>query len=345
MLAAWIRIKYPHLVEGSIAASAPVFWFPSTAVPEDIFDNIVTRSFVSFGCNSDNIAAAWSALEQFASSEQGRSHLNSLFKLEQKSFLQTPEDVQFLKAFIRESFESMAMVNYPYPTEFLAPLPGWPVKVACGYFNSTGQRTAEEHATSLYSIVNLYYNFTGERETLCVNPDVCDDSAYGALGDPLGWPWQACTEMVMQLCGSGPPNDFFWKDCPFTIEGVIEGCEQQFGKIGYTKQLTRPDWAILNYGSYYPSASNIIFSNGYLDPWSGGGWSLKPQTIGSLVSIIIEDGAHHYDLRGSHPDDTEAVKEARKLERIYIGKWIHEAQKRFKKMHKHPRRNTKSFRR
>uniref|UniRef100_A0A915CJB7 Uncharacterized protein n=1 Tax=Parascaris univalens TaxID=6257 RepID=A0A915CJB7_PARUN len=76
-------------------------------------------------------------------------------------------------------------------------------------------------------------------------------------------------------------------------------------------------------------SSNIIFSNGYLDPWSGGGWSLKPKVVGSLVSIIIEDGAHHYDLRGSHPRDTDAVKEARRLERIYIGKWIHNAMKRF----------------
>lgn len=67
--------------------------------------------------------------------EQGRSYLNSLFKLEEKSFLQKSEDVNFLKAFIRESFESMAMVNYPYPSEFLAPLPGWPVKVSSLYTN------------------------------------------------------------------------------------------------------------------------------------------------------------------------------------------------------------------
>lgn len=325
MLAAWLRIKYPHVVEGSIAASAPVFWFPNTSVPEDIYDRIVTRSFVSSGCVEKHVYESWNALENLSKTEDGRKFLNDLFHLDPKSVIGKADDISFLKSFIKEAFESMAMVNYPYPTNFLAPLPEWPVKAACRFFNSSEARLDEELASDLYAFVNLYYNYTGTKPTLCANPKNCEDSAFSALGDPLGWPWQACTEMVMQQCSSGPPNDFFWKDCPFTIEGAIRGCQEQFGKIGYTSSLHRPSWAILNYGDRYPTASNIIFSNGYLDPWSGGGWSLTPKTVGSLVSIIIEDGAHHYDLRGSHPKDTDAVKAARTLEKMYIKKWIKQA--------------------
>jgi hypothetical protein len=49
---------------------------------------------------------------------------------------------------------------------------------------------------------------------------------------------------------------------------------------------------------------------------------MKPKTKGSIVSIIIEDGAHHYDLRGAHPKDTKSVLDARRLEVLYFKKWI-----------------------
>ncbi|VDO72102.1 unnamed protein product [Onchocerca flexuosa] len=63
-------------------------------------------------------------------------------------------------------------------------------KVACRFFDSTNKRTDEEYAESMYGIMNLYYNYTGQKKTFCINPEVCKDSAYEALGDPLGWPWQ-----------------------------------------------------------------------------------------------------------------------------------------------------------
>ncbi|KAK6048984.1 hypothetical protein COOONC_13510 [Cooperia oncophora] len=61
-----------------------------------------------------------------------------------------------------------------------------------------------------------------------------------------------------------------------------------------------------------------IFRNGFLDPWSGGGWSLTPKVEGTLVSVILKEGAHHYDLRGAHPADTEEVKKIREQEKTYI---------------------------
>jgi len=40
-------------------------------------------------------------------------------------------DVYNLSNTVNSALTSMAMVNYPYPTSFLAPLPAWPVNYAC----------------------------------------------------------------------------------------------------------------------------------------------------------------------------------------------------------------------
>ena len=126
------------------------------------------------------------------------------------------------------------------------------------------------------------------------------------------------------MCDSSLPNDFFPNTCPFTIESYIQDCQKSFGNIGYVPTLSRPDWAIDEYGKEFPGASNIVFSNGRLDPWSGGGWRDTNTREGSLVSIILEQGAHHYDLRGYHPDDTQEVRKVRKQEIEEIRQWIKE---------------------
>jgi lysosomal Pro-X carboxypeptidase len=72
MLAAWFRMKYPHLVAGALASSAPVMQFAGI-VPSDIFDRILTSVYrSSLGSNPDgtatrlcteNIKNTWAALQ------------------------------------------------------------------------------------------------------------------------------------------------------------------------------------------------------------------------------------------------------------------------------------------
>ena len=65
----------------------------------------------------------------------------------------------------------------------------------------------------------------------------------------------------------------------------------------------------------------MLFSNGLLDPWHGGG-VLQSYPHQNITAIIIPDGAHHLDLRGSNPADPVDVIAAREQEMLIIAEWI-----------------------
>ena len=62
-------------------------------------------------------------------SEEGRKFLNELFHLNQSSLLKTDTDAEYVVTFVREAIEYMGMVDYPYATDFLMPMPAWPATV------------------------------------------------------------------------------------------------------------------------------------------------------------------------------------------------------------------------
>lgn len=74
------------------------------------------------------------------------------------------------------------------------------------------------------------------------------------------------------------------------INQYAMGCFQTYGVT------IRPHWIPLWSGAdKLQASSNIIFSNGELDPWRGGGIT---KNIGSSIyAIHVEKGAHHLDLR------------------------------------------------
>lgn len=52
-------------------------------------------------------------------------------------------------------------------------------------------------------------------------------------------------------------------------------------------------------GKRIQASSNIVFTNGLLDPWSGGG--VLQNVSDSIVAVLIPEGAHHLDVAPPPP--------------------------------------------
>jgi len=317
MLAAWIRIKYPHLVDAALAASAPILMVNGPHQDLTYFQ-VVTTDFAEIDAQCPVlIRNAFSEVISLAASGQaGLDQLTQQFSL----CSPLPKSLaNHLVLWVVNAFVSLAMCDYPYPTGFLAPLPAWPVKVACEMMLGKSEESANSPLLArLAQAAGLFYN--GTTGTLaCFNitdeyVECADQTGCGLNSDGQAWDYQSCSEVsyfpiTNNVTDMFPPRNW---DLP----QLTSYCGTQWGII------PRPNWLVTEYGfdRIARSASNIIFSNGRLDPWHVGG--VLTSLSDTLVAINIADGAHHLDLRESNPKDPDSVIVARKQEVALLQKWL-----------------------
>ncbi|KAK2981234.1 hypothetical protein RJ640_030623 [Escallonia rubra] len=295
MLAAWMRLKYPHIAIGALASSAPVLQFEDIVPPETFYD-IVSNDFRRESTSCFNtIKESWDIVEAEGQKKNGLVELTKTFGLCRK--LERSKD---LSDWLDSAYSYLAMANYPYPTEFLMPLPGNPIKEVCRKIDSCPDGTSV--LERVFEGVTVYYNYTGE-----VDCFELDDDPHGMDG----WNWQACSEMVMPMSSSRDSSMF--PEYNFSYSLFDEGCWNDY------RVKSRPTWITTEFGGHI-FGSNIIFSNGLLDPWSGG--SVLGNISKSIIALVAEKGAHHIDLRAATVNDPDWVMEQRAAEVKVIEGWI-----------------------
>ncbi|KAM3182369.1 hypothetical protein ACTXT7_012526 [Hymenolepis weldensis] len=306
MLTAWFRQAYPNVVTGGLAASAPIWLFPGMCDCRGFYQ-VTTRAYQQGGgsqCTS-TISEIWSLIDEIAKKPHGLGDLSRAFKT-----CELFSSGDFVSSFVEDYLVTLAMGNYPYSTSFLGELPAWPVKEFCKAIVDCPTEgklppQVEKFACAFFSL----YNYKQE--------DKCLSFASGSENlDSRGWELQTCMEMTNPICSDGKTDMFRprgWDPIEFS-----NSCQDRFGV------QPRMDWAGLQWWAKdIITDTRLIFSNGDLDPWSAFGVLNETSAPGATV-IRIGRGAHHLDLRGSHPNDTAEVRAARGLIRDKIASWIEE---------------------
>ncbi|TKR67981.1 hypothetical protein L596_024041 [Steinernema carpocapsae] len=320
MLAAWFRMKYPHVVDGAWAASAPLRYFHNGKVDPGKFENIVKNTYEQSGCNTTLFSTGWDIIYKNANTTEGQKLLNEIFHIDPETPINSKDQANNLIAYITTGLDYMAMTNYPYPSEFLTKMPGWPVQKACEALMGTVNPESDKNILKgIMKATMVYYNGSGTVKQICIGP-TCSNTATAGLGSFDGWDWQECTEILIEMCSQGPPNDFELNSCAtdgktFDLIGFTKNCVQSQPK-NFKSDFVKEDKIAKLYGLTMRAHSKIIFTGGTLDPWNSA--SITTDSPGmtnaaarELYSFQIQGSAHHLDLRQPNSCDPPSVTKAR----------------------------------
>ena len=306
-LSTYFRLKYPHVVSGALAASAPIGYYDPAAWEREGLSNytwidIVNKVYHDGGCLEELISAR-DLITNTAATAEGRTSLKTSLNL-----CEVPPTQKAAVDLFTDAVENLPQMNYPYA---IGQFPAWPVNSTCTLFkkNNNSLLTAVSTLQAWYA--------DGDCTPLTGQGGIPGGGPPGLGAGPTdSWGYQSCTENLHEFSGRG------FRSFTFELEKVNEVCMAQYGVV------PRPGWPRVQYGGYeinskHSTITNVIWSNGLLDPWHGGGF--LESHVESCPVFIMPNGAHHVDLRANHPDDTSDITETRQKEKEIIRRWIEEA--------------------
>jgi pimeloyl-ACP methyl ester carboxylesterase len=293
-LSAYYRLKFPYLVAGSLASSAPVM------AKEDFFEYDTHVTKVTGPQCAEQIRQVVDAVEATLNDATQLSHMKALFEA---SEVHNPVDFLYLIA-----DTGAAAVQYGMRDSFCSALSS----------SSTPLEGYADFAKRLYQSMGV---------------SAVEMTAQGAMNEEpseykngIGlrqWYYQSCTEYGYWQ-NANPDRSQSTRSSLINLDYHRQVCQRLFG-IKDPANTTS-----FNNSFYYPlmneSVSNIYFTNGAHDPWSllsmaeKNGNAVNPQ----LVYYLITGAAHCDDLHIPTATDSESLRDARKTMESLIGIWLNQ---------------------
>ncbi|XP_042507875.1 lysosomal Pro-X carboxypeptidase isoform X2 [Macadamia integrifolia] len=126
MLAAWFRLKYPHVAIGAVASSAPILQFDEI-IPWTSFYDAVSQDYKDASLNCyEVIKGSWAELQLLYAQRDGLATISGIFRTCKN--LQTRYSA---RDWLWKAFVYTAMANYPTESNFVKQLPAYPVAKVC----------------------------------------------------------------------------------------------------------------------------------------------------------------------------------------------------------------------
>ena len=291
-LSAYYRTKYPNLVVGAIASSAPVR--AQEAYPE--YDQHVTK--VAGPHCAELIRQVIQQMEQAQANQHDFYKIKHLFRA--KDII---NDVDFL--YLVADIGATA-IQYGMHEEF------------CGLL-SDSKNALHGYAKFAKKIYSRYGATAVDFTAQAAENESLDDHSTG-----IGlrqWFYQSCLEYgYWQVAHENPLESTRSSQIDLAYHHQI--CQRLF-KIDELAAVEKTNDAFF-YPILQDTTTNIIFTNGSNDPWSilsitpNSQWASNP----NLIYELIEGTAHCADLHSPRTDDSVALTVAREKTSATIKQWL-----------------------
>jgi lysosomal Pro-X carboxypeptidase len=220
-------------------------------------------------------------------------------------------------------WEFFAMGNYPYASAYIPttagvstnPLPPNPLNRACAILTRSSDDGEADKLASLRASVQFWYNTTGAERCFTILSDaVPQETCHG------DYSFQRCAELAGPY-QQGTRKDAFWPPLTVGESAFAQLCRERYGRDARTGAVAVEFGG--NVRDTIAGMSNIIWSNGEFDPWSGYGVDCsRVDCPESVFSPYIKGGAQSSDLMFTDPMDTKELVEVRRMEYAQISSWI-----------------------
>jgi thymus-specific serine protease len=306
-MAAWARLKYPHLIQGALASSAPI------QAKADFYEyyEIVTKSLGRYSEKCvESVETAFASVEELLAAQKGPDNLKLLFNLCDAPDVKSPSDLGYFMNTLAEIFAGI--VQYDKVENGQTKIAALCNNMTAAHLGSPLQRLAHVFTMSTQNKcqdVN-YNNFVKKyREVSWDSP--------AATSVMRQWNHQTCTEYGYYQTTSS--KSIF--GTLFPLDYYTNMCIDLYGDY-YNKKLldSRVRRTNIMYGGQSPDLRNVIFTNGDIDPWHP--LSVIKELNASSPAILIKGASHCRDMYSDVDTDPDDLKKARARVRDIIGKWI-----------------------
>ncbi|XP_028817754.1 thymus-specific serine protease [Denticeps clupeoides] len=317
-LAAWFRLKYPHLVYASIATSAPIL--AQVNFPEYL--EVVWRSLVAENPECPKmVKQASDTLIQMLQDPHTYDNITKDFRLCSRLQLGSPMDSAYFLESLAGNFMDVVQYNEDN-REFEGAIgTNITIKVLCEVMLDTSLGSPYSRYASLAGLMLQTFSQTCLDAQYSTTLQEMTNTSWSGAGAAGGrqWVYQTCTEFGFYQSTDSPNQPFTGFPLPYHLQQCSDFYNLSASESAFEDVVQQTNE---EYGGYSVKTTRIVFPNGSIDPCDALG--MTSDLSDDLPAIFIKGTAHCANMYPARPQDPPQLSQAREHIYVLLQKWLKE---------------------